>query len=284
MKLCRVGAAGSEKPAVLDEDGVLRDLSSHLQDLSAEWLGPEMLAKLAQIKVQSLPAISGSPRYGVPWSGASKCVAIGLNYSDHAAEAGLPVPTEPVIFMKSTTSLCGANDDVIQPRDSTKLDWELELGIVIGTKAQYVDEGDAMNHVAGYCIVNDVSERAFQMQSSQWDKGKGCDTFGPVGPWLVTADEVPDPQALSMWLTVNRQRMQAGNTCTMIFGVRQIVSYCSRFMTLLPGDLITTGTPPGVGMGKKPHPLWLKAGDVMELAIEGLGGQRQRVVEFRRSA
>jgi 2-keto-4-pentenoate hydratase/2-oxohepta-3-ene-1,7-dioic acid hydratase in catechol pathway len=275
-----VGPAGSEKPAIIDQDGVLRDLSGHLGDISADRLNKASLETLARIDARALPEIKGSPRYGVPWSGASKFVAIGLNYSDHAAEAGLAVPTEPVIFMKTTTSLCGANDDVIQPRDSTRLDWELELGIVIGATAQYVEERDALDHVAGYCIVNDVSERAFQMQSSQWDKGKGFDTFGPVGPWLVTADEVPDPQALSMWLTVNGECMQRGSTSTMIFGVRQIVSYCSRYMTLLPGDVITTGTPPGVGMGRKPDPVWLKPGDDMELAIEGLGRQRQRVVKY----
>jgi 2-keto-4-pentenoate hydratase/2-oxohepta-3-ene-1,7-dioic acid hydratase in catechol pathway len=280
VKLCRVGPEGQEQPAIVDQEGRLRDLSGELDDIGPAALGDEALERLRALDLASLPLIEGRPRYGVPWTGASKFVAIGLNYSDHAAEAGMAVPTEPVIFMKTTTSLCGADDDVIQPPHSTQLDWELELGIVIGRKAQYLDEAEALDHVAGYCIVNDVSERAFQMQSSQWVKGKGCDTFGPVGPWLVTRDEVPDPQNLPMWLKVNGRTRQSGNSATMIFGVREIVAYCSRYMTLLPGDVIATGTPPGVGMGIKPAPVWLQPGDVMELWIEGLGLQTQRVVRY----
>ena len=278
MKLCRYGKDGHEKPGLIDAQGKLRDLSKVQATLDSETLSPRDLARIAKIKPDSLPLVTGNPRFGVPFTGISKYVAIGLNYSDHAAEAGMAVPTEPIIFFKATTSICGPNDDTVIPRYSTKLDWECELAIVIGSKAQYVSEEDSLNYVAGYCVANDVSERAWQLQSSQWDKGKGCDTFGPIGPWLVTADEVPDPQNLDMWLDVNGERMQSGNTRTMIFGVRKIISYCSHYMTLLPGDVICTGTPPGVGMGKKPNPIWLKAGDVVTLGIQGLGQQQQHIV------
>jgi 2,4-diketo-3-deoxy-L-fuconate hydrolase len=278
MKLCRYGKDGYEKPGLIDPAGKLRDLSKVIQGIDARALSTGVLKKLARVKPESLPLVTGSPRFGVPYTGISKYVAIGLNYSDHAAEAGMAVPSEPIIFMKATTCICGPNDDTIQPRSSTKLDWEVELAVVIGRRAQYVSEDEALDHVAGYCVANDVSERAFQLQSSQWDKGKGCDTFGPIGPWLVTADEVPDPQNLDMWLDVNGERMQSGNTHTMIFGVKKLISYCSHHMTLLPGDVIATGTPPGVGMGKKPNPVWLKPGDVVTLGIEGLGEQRQKIV------
>jgi 2,4-diketo-3-deoxy-L-fuconate hydrolase len=278
MKLCRYGKDGHEKPGIIDAQGKLHDMSKVLAGLDAETLSPRNLARIAKIKPETLPVVTGNPRFGVPFTGISKYVAIGLNYSDHAAEAGMAVPTEPIIFMKATTSICGPNDDTIMPRNSTKLDWECELAIVIGTKAQYVSEEDSLNYVAGYCLANDVSERAFQLQSSQWDKGKGCDTFGPIGPWLVTTDEMPDAQNLDMWLDVNGQRMQAGNTRTMIFGVRKLISYCSHYMTLLPGDVICTGTPPGVGLGKKPNPVFLNVGDVVTLGIEGLGQQQQKIV------
>ena len=278
MKLCRYGKEGHEKPGIVDAQGKLHDLSKVTGALDAEALSPRNLARIAKIKPETLPVFTGNPRYGVPFTGISKYVAIGLNYSDHAAEAGMAVPTEPIIFMKATTSICGPNDDTVMPRNCTKLDWECELAIVIGTKAQYVSEEDSLNYVAGYCVANDVSERAFQLQSSQWDKGKGCDTFGPIGPWLVTTDELTDPQNLDMWLDVNGQRMQSGNTRTMIFGVRKLISYCSHYMTLLPGDVICTGTPPGVGLGKKPEPVFLKAGDVVTLGIQGLGQQQQKIV------
>jgi 2-keto-4-pentenoate hydratase/2-oxohepta-3-ene-1,7-dioic acid hydratase in catechol pathway len=280
MKLCRWGKNGYEKPGMIDSQGMLRDLSGMLSNIDQETISPKGLARLRKIRPESLPLIKTEPRFGVPYTGITKFVAIGLNYSDHAAESGLPVPSEPVVFMKATTSISGPNDDVVQPRNSTKLDWEVELGVVIGTKAQYVPEEKALEHVAGYCIVNDVSERSFQMATSQWDKGKGCDTFGPIGPWLVTTDEIPNPQALEMWLDVNTERMQTGNTRTMIFSVARIVSHLSQYMTLMPGDIITTGTPPGVGMGKKPEPIWLKPGDVVTLGIQGLGEQRQRVVAY----
>ncbi|PWC78845.1 fumarylacetoacetate hydrolase family protein [Azospirillum sp. TSH64] len=278
MKLCRYGQDGAEKPGLLDGEGRLRDLSSHCSDLTAEMLSPEGLRRLTAVDPAGLPVVDGNPRFGIPFTGTSKYVCIGLNYSDHAEEAGLAVPSEPIIFLKAVSAMCGPDEPTIQPLGSTKLDWEVELGVVIGTKAQCVSEADALSHVAGYCLLNDVSERAFQMQSSQWDKGKGCDTFGPVGPWLVTADEVADPQALCMWLDVNGQRMQDGSTATMIFGVRTLVSYVSRHMTLMPGDIIATGTPPGVGMGQKPEPAFLKVGDVVTLGIEGLGEQTQRVI------
>jgi 2-keto-4-pentenoate hydratase/2-oxohepta-3-ene-1,7-dioic acid hydratase in catechol pathway len=282
MKLCRYGKDGYEKPGLIDARGGVRDLSSVIDRLDSTMLGPQQLKKLARVKAETLPLVSGNPRLGVPFTGISKYVAIGLNYSDHAAEAGMAVPSEPIIFMKATTCICGPNDDTVQPRNSSKLDWEVELAVVIGTRARYVSEAEALQYVAGYCVANDVSERAFQLQSSQWDKGKGCDTFGPIGPWLVTADEVPDPQDLDMWLDVNGERMQSGNTRTMIFGVKKLISYCSHYMTLLPGDVIATGTPPGVGMGKKPQPVWLKPGDVVTLGIEGLGEQRQKVVPYTR--
>jgi 2-keto-4-pentenoate hydratase/2-oxohepta-3-ene-1,7-dioic acid hydratase in catechol pathway len=280
MKLCRWGKNGYEKPGMIDSQGMLRDLSGMLSNIDQETISPKGLARLRKIRPESLPLIKTEPRFGVPYTGITKFVAIGLNYSDHAAESGLPVPSEPVVFMKATTSISGPNDDVVQPRNSTKLDWEVELGVVIGTKAQYVPEEKALEHVAGYCIVNDVSERSFQMATSQWDKGKGCDTFGPIGPWLVTTDEIPNPQTLEMWLDVNTERMQTGNTRTMIFPVARIISHVSQYMTLMPGDIITTGTPPGVGMGKKPEPIWLKPGDVVTLGIQGLGEQRQRVVAY----
>jgi 2-keto-4-pentenoate hydratase/2-oxohepta-3-ene-1,7-dioic acid hydratase in catechol pathway len=278
MKLCRFGKNGFEKPGMIDSQGMLRDLSGVVQQIDQDLIAPKGLARLRKIRPESLPLIKTEPRLGVPYVGISKFVAIGLNYSDHAAEAGLPVPAEPVVFMKATTSISGPNDDIIQPKGSTKLDWEVELGVVIGTRAQYVPEEKALDYVAGYTIVNDVSERTFQLATSQWDKGKGCDTFGPIGPWLVTTDEITNPQTLDMWLDVNADRMQTGNTRTMVFSVAKIVAHVSNYMTLLPGDIITTGTPPGVGMGKKPEPIWLKPGDVVMLGIQGLGEQRQRVV------
>jgi len=280
MKLCRYGKNGFEKPGMIDAQGNIRDLSAVVEQIDQATISPAGLAKLRKIKAETLPLVKGEPRLGVPYVGISKFVAIGLNYADHAREANMPIPPEPVVFMKATTCISGPNDKVIQPRNSTKLDWEVELGVVISKKAQYVGEDKALDYVAGYCIVNDVSERAFQLQSSQWDKGKGCDTFGPIGPWLVTTDEIRDPQNLDMWLDVNGRRMQKGNTRTMIFGVAKLVSYCSQFMTLLPGDILTTGTPPGVGMGMKPDPVFLKPGDVMNLGIQGLGEQRQDVVAY----
>ncbi len=282
MKLLRYGPDGHEKPGILDAQGRIRDLSAVVERIEFDILSPAGLARLREIDVASLPIVKGKPRLGVPYTGIGKFVAVGLNYSDHAAESNMPVPKEPILFTKATTCLCGPDDDTVQPRDSTKLDWEVELGIVIGTKAQYVDEARALDHVAGYVLVNDVSERDFQLErGSQWDRGKGCDTFGPVGPYLVTADEVPDPQALDLWLDVNGEKRQRGNTRTMVFGCATLVAYVSRFMTLLPGDLITTGTPPGVAMGMKP-PRFLKPGDVVTLGITGLGAQRQRVVAWRR--
>ena len=280
MKLCRYGKNGFEKPGMIDAQGNIRDLSAVVEQIDQATISPAGLAKLRKIKAETLPLVKGEPRLGVPYVGISKFVAIGLNFADHAREANMPIPPEPVVFMKATTSINGPNDKVIVPRNSTKLDWEVELGVVICKKAQYVPEDKALDYVAGYCVVNDVSERAFQMQSSQWDKGKGCDTFGPIGPWLVTTDEIRDPQNLDMWLDVNGRRMQKGNTRTMIFGVAKLVSYCSQYMTLLPGDIITTGTPPGVGMGVKPDPVFLKPGDVMNLGIQGLGEQRQEVVAY----
>jgi 2-keto-4-pentenoate hydratase/2-oxohepta-3-ene-1,7-dioic acid hydratase in catechol pathway len=278
MKLCRYGKDGFEKPGMIDADGKIRDLSKIIPQIGPNELSPRGLAMLSKIKPETLPVVAGSHRMGVPYVGITKFVAIGLNYSDHAKEAGMAIPTEPIVFLKATSSICGPDDDTIQPPHSTKLDWEVELGIVIGTKAQHVSEAQALDHVAGYCVVNDVSERAFQMQSSQWDKGKGYDTFGPIGPWLVTTDEITDPQNLNMWLDLNGKRMQSGNTRTMIFSCAHIVSYVSQYMTLLPGDIITTGTPPGVGMGVKPNPVWLQPGDVVTLGIEGLGQQRQKIV------
>jgi len=280
MKLCRYGKNGFEKPGMIDAEGRLRDLSKVVENIGPKELAPRGLKMLAKVKPGSLPVVANGPRLGVPFVGIGKFVAIGLNYSDHAKEAGMAIPAEPVVFMKATTCISGPNDDIVQPRRSTKLDWEVELGIVIGAKAQYVDEKDALGHVAGYCVVNDVSERAFQLATSQWDKGKGFDTAGPIGPWLVTTDEITDPQRLDMWLDVNGKRMQSGSTRTMVFGCAQIVSHVSQYMTLMPGDIITTGTPPGVGMGVKPNPVFLKPGDVLTLGIRGLGEQKQKVVAY----
>lgn len=279
MKLIRYGAAGREKPGLIDADGVLRDLSG-VTDLHLPTLGLGGLRRLGRIDPQTLPRVRGTPRLGVPFTGISKFVAIGLNYRDHAAEAGMRVPTEPIVFMKATTCITGPSDAIELPPGSLKTDWEVELGVVIGKTAKRVAEAQALDHVAGYCVVNDVSERQWQTErGGTWDKGKGFDSFGPIGPWLVTRDELPDPQALALWLDVNGEPRQRGNTATMVFTVAQLVSYVSQCMTLLPGDVIATGTPPGVGMGIKPVPQFLKAGDVVTLGIEGLGAQRQRVVE-----
>lgn len=282
MKLLRYGPKGQEKPGMLDESGVIRDLSGHVADITPDLIHGDGLKRLMQIDPASLPVVEGPVRHGVPVSGSRKFIAIGLNFADHAAESGLPEPSEPVVFMKAISCLNGPNDDVMIPRGSLKTDWEVELGIVVGKPASYVEQAEALDHVAGYVLINDVSERAFQTErGGTWDKGKGCDTFGPVGPWLVTSDEVADVQSLDMWLDLNGKRMQTGNTRTMIFGVAEIVSYVSQFMTLEPGDLITTGTPPGVGLGQKPEPFYLKPGDVMRLGIEGLGEQSQTVVPWR---
>ena len=281
MKLLRYGPKGQEKPGTLDAEGRIRDLSGVVADITPDQLWGEGLAALKAIDPETLPLVEGAPRYGVPVKGVRKFIAIGLNFADHAAESNLPIPAEPVVFTKAVSCLTGPNDTVVIPRGSEKTDWEVELGIVIGQRASYVEQADALDHVAGYVLINDVSERAFQTErGGTWDKGKGCDTFGPVGPWIVTTDEVGDVQTLDMWLDLNGQRMQTGNTRTMIFGVAEIVSYVSQFMTLEPGDLITTGTPPGVGLGQKPEPFYLKAGDVMELGIEKLGSQRQSVVAW----
>ena len=278
MKLVRYGAIGQEKPGLIDKSGQLRDLLGQVKDLAGEAFSPASLAKIAALDAASLPAVSGKPRIGSPVGGLPKFIAIGLNYSDHAAEVGMAIPAEPIIFMKANNSLCGPNDAVEKPRGSTKLDWECEIAIIIGTRAKYVSEADALNCVAGYTVCNDVSERNFQIERlGQWTKGKSHDTFGPLGPWLVTKDEIADVQKLSMWLDVNGKRCQTGSTATMIFGVKKIVSYVSEFMTLLPGDIITTGTPPGVGSGMKP-PKFLNVGDVVTLGIEGLGEQRQEIV------
>ncbi len=280
MKLCRYGKNGFEKPGMIDAEGQLRDLSKVVPQIGPDEISPQGLRRLAKLKPETLPLVKGNPRLGVPYVGIGKFVAIGMNYSDHAAETGAPIPSEPIVFMKATTCISGPDDDVIQPKHSTQLDWEVELAFVIGTKAQYVKKEDALKHVAGYCVVNDVSERAFQFATNQWDKGKGFDTAGPIGPWLVTSDEIPDPQVLDMWLDVNGKRMQTGNTRTMIFDVATLISHCSQYMTLLPGDIVTTGTPPGVGLGIKPNPVYLKPGDVMTLGIQGLGEQRQKVVAW----
>ena len=282
MKLVRYGNPGKEKPGLLDADGKLRDLSGVIADIGPAQLGSAALAKLRKVNPAKLPAVRGKPRFGCPVNGVGKFVAIGLNFADHAAESGAPIPKEPVVFMKATSCIQGPNDPIMLPRGSTKTDWEVELGIVIGTRARYISKKDALAHVAGYCVINDVSEREFQLEKpgGQWDKGKGCDTFGPVGPWLVTTDEVANVQRLDMWLDVNGKRMQKGNTRTMIFDCAQLVSYVSHFMTLMPGDVITTGTPPGVGLGMKP-PTYLRKGDVVTLGIEGLGEQRQEVIAFR---
>jgi 2,4-didehydro-3-deoxy-L-rhamnonate hydrolase len=278
MKLVRYGEKGVEKPGLIDKSGQLRDLSAHIADLKDEAYSPASLRKLAEIDPASLPAVSGRPRLGAPVTGISKFVAIGLNYVDHAKETGAQIPTEPIFFLKANTALSGPNDPVEKPRGSTKLDWEVEIAAIIGTRAKYVSEADALNHVAGYCICNDVSERNFQTERlGQWTKGKSHDTFGPIGPWLVTKDEIPNVQNLSMWLDVNGKRRQTGNTSTMIFSMAKCVSYVSQFLTLLPGDIITTGTPPGVGTGMKP-PQFLNVGDVVTLGIEALGEQRQEIV------
>jgi 2,4-didehydro-3-deoxy-L-rhamnonate hydrolase len=278
MKLVRYGAKGAEKPGLIDKSGQLRDLSAHIRDLDGEAYSPASLKKLAEIDPASLPAVSGNPRLGAPVTGISKFVAIGLNYVDHAKETGAQIPTEPIFFIKANTALSGPNDPVEKPRGSTKLDWEVEIAVIMGTRAKYVSEADALNHVAGYCVCNDVSERNFQIERlGQWTKGKSHDTFGPLGPWLVTKDEIPNAQSLSMWLDVNGKRRQTGSTSTMIFPIAKCISYVSQFMTLLPGDVLTTGTPPGVGSGMKP-PQFLNVGDVVTLGIEGLGEQRQEIV------
>jgi 2-keto-4-pentenoate hydratase/2-oxohepta-3-ene-1,7-dioic acid hydratase in catechol pathway len=277
MKLVRFGPKGREKPGIIDKAGVLRDLSRVVSDITPETLADGAIAKIRKVKAESLPAAPKRVRIAPCVGNVRNFIAIGLNYADHAAESGLPIPAEPVVFMKTTSCVVGCNDPVVLPQESVKTDWEVELGVVIGARARYVSEADALKHVAGYCVVNDVSEREYQIErGGTWDKGKGCDTFGPIGPWLVTADEIPDPQNLGMWLEVNGKRVQNGNTRTMIFNVAQVVSYVSRFMTLYPGDLISTGTPPGVGLGMKP-PMYLKAGDQMRLGIDGLGEQHQRV-------
>ena len=286
MKLVRYGNPGKEKPGLIDAEGKLRDLSAVVKDIGAAQLSPAALAKISKVKTDKLPFVKGKPRFGSPVANVGKFIAIGLNYTDHAEESGMPIPAEPVVFMKANSCVVGPNDDIMLPKGSVKTDWEVELGIVIGTKARYVSQKEALNFVAGYCTINDVSEREYQLERGpQWDKGKGCDTFGPIGPWLVTTDEITNPQKLGMWLDVNGQRYQTGNTKTMIFSCAKIVSYLSQFMTLMPGDVITTGTPPGVGLGikkdGKPAPVFLKKGDVVTLGIEGLGEQRQLVVPFK---
>lgn len=278
MKLLRHGPRGQEKPGILAADGTIRDLSAHVNDIGGGALSDAALANLAKIDTTALPVVDAGTRLGACVAGTGKFICIGLNYADHAAESGLAVPPEPVIFMKATSAICGPNDPVIIPRGSQKTDWEVELGVIIGTKCKYVSEAEALNYVAGYCVSNDVSERAFQTErAGQWTKGKSCDNFGQIGPYLVTRDEVADPQNLAMWLTVNGKKMQDGSTRTMVYGVAHVVAYLSQFMTLHPGDVISTGTPPGVGMGMKP-PQYLQPGDVVELAIEGLGQQRQDVI------
>lgn len=277
MKLLRYGPEGQEKPGILDGEGRIRDLSGHVSDIAGDALSPEVLAELAELDLDSLPLVEGTPRLGACVGQVRKFIAIGLNYADHAAESGMAVPSEPVVFNKWTSCIVGPNDDVVLPPGSVKSDWEVELGVVIGKTARQVSEAEALDHVAGYCVINDVSEREWQLErGNTWDKGKGFDTFGPIGPWLVTRDEVADVQDLAMWLEVDGKRYQNGSTKTMIFSVAELVAYCSRLMTLLPGDVITTGTPPGVGMGQKP-PVFLKGGEVIRLGIEGLGEQRQTV-------
>ena len=282
MKLVRYGAAGREKPGIIDADGKIRDLSRVVKDIDGEMLAARGLAKIKKANIKRLKVVGGKPRLGACVGHVGNFIAIGLNYSDHAAEAGLAVPKEPVIFEKMTTCICGPNDDTMTPKDSTKLDWEVELGIVIGKRARYLAKDKAMDAVAGYFLANDVSERVFQIERSngQWDKGKGCETFGPIGPWFVTKDEIKDPQNLNMWLDVNGEKRQRGNTKTMIFNVAHLVWYCSQFFVMNPGDIIITGTPPGVGLGMKP-PTFLKPGDVVTLGIDGLGEQRQKVVPFK---
>ena len=283
MKLLRYGKKGEEKPGLLDINGEIRDLSQYIEDLGGQHLSPHTLQKLAVLDAVDLPLVERDVRIGPCVEPPGKFIAIGLNYSDHAKETGLPTPEQPVVFFKTDTCVNGPYDEIIQPLGSTKLDWEIEIAIVIGRKAQYVAESDAADHIAGYCIVNDVSERSFQIElgGSQWGKGKGCDTFGPIGPWLVTKDEITDVQNLDMWLDVNGERMQTGNTRTMIFSCLFLVSYLSRFMTLMPGDVITTGTPPGVGLGMHP-PRWLQPGDVLNAGISGLGEQKQQIVAYSR--
>jgi 2,4-didehydro-3-deoxy-L-rhamnonate hydrolase len=282
MKLVRYGPAGREKPGLIDVDGKLRDLSKKVKDINGASLAPAELAKLKKLDPKKLPLVKGKPRLGPCVATPSKFVAIGLNYIDHAKETGSPIPENPVVFFKSTTCITGPNDNVMVPKDSTQLDWEVEIAFVMGRTARHVEKKDALKYVAGYCVVNDVSERDFQLKksASQWSKGKGCDTFGPLGPWLVTTDEIKDVQNLGMWLDVNGARRQTGNTKTMIFGIAELVADVSKYMTLLPGDVVTTGTPPGVGMGMKPQ-TWLKAGDVITLGIQGLGEQKQKVVPFK---
>ena len=282
MKLLRYGPAGEERPGLLDADGAIRDLSTHIADLTPDTVTIEAIEQLKAIDPASLPKVEDGQRYGIPVNGIGKFIAIGLNYADHARESGLEPPPEPIFFTKAISCLTGSNDDVMLPRDHSKADWEVELGVIIGKTCRYVEQSRALDHVAGYVLANDVSERRFQKElGSQWDKGKGCDTFGPVGPWLVTPDEVGDPQDLDMFLNLNGKRMQTGNTSTMIFPVAECIAYVSRFITLHPGDLLITGTPPGVGEGQKPNPIFLKPGDEMHLGIEKLGEQRQSVVEFR---
>jgi|TARA_A100001391_G_scaffold111858_1_gene75111 ureidoglycolate lyase len=282
MKLMRVGAKGAEKPAVLHWDGTIRDLSGVVDDIAGDVLTPEGLEKIAGADLAGLPELDKNQRIGPCVGRVGKFICVGLNYADHAAESGLDVPKEPVLFMKATSAICGPNDDVIIPKNSTQTDWEVELGVVIGKEARYVDAADALDHVAGYCVVNDVSEREFQTKrSGQWVKGKSADTFGPIGPWLVTRDEIADPQSLGMWLEVDGHRYQNGSTKTMVYGVAHVVSYISQFMSLQPGDIITTGTPPGVGMGIKPDPVYLKPGQTMRLGVEGLGEQTQRTVAWK---
>jgi ureidoglycolate lyase/2,4-diketo-3-deoxy-L-fuconate hydrolase len=280
MKLLRYGPVGQEKPGILDQSGKIRDLSAYIKDVNGAVLDDASLEKIKKLDLESLPAVEGSPRIGACVGNIGKFICIGLNYADHAAESNLPIPAEPVVFNKWTSAVVGPNDDVKIPRGSKKTDWEVELGVVIGKGGTYIDEKDAMSHVAGYCVVNDVSEREYQIErGGTWDKGKGCDTFGPIGPWLVTRDEVADPQKLGMWLEVDGKRYQNGNTSTMIFGVAHIVSYLSRFMSLQPGDVISTGTPPGVGMGVKPEAVYLRAGQTMRLGIDGLGEQQQKTID-----
>lgn len=283
MKLVRFGPDGREKPGIVDSKGGIRDLSKVVPDLAGDALSPKGLAKIRKAPIEKLPLVRGSPRLAACVGGVGNLIAIGLNYSDHAAEAGMAIPKEPIIFNKVSSCICGPNDDTIIPKGSTKLDWEVELGIVIGQRARYLSKDNALDVVAGYCLANDVSERAFQIErAGQWVKGKSCETFGPLGPWLVTKDEIKDPQGLNMWLDVNGEKRQRGNTKTMIFDCRHLVWYCSQFFVLEPGDVIITGTPPGVGLGMKPEPKFLKAGDVVTLGIDGLGEQRQKVVKFKK--
>jgi 2,4-didehydro-3-deoxy-L-rhamnonate hydrolase len=278
MKLLRYGAKGKERPGLVDADGRIRDLSGLVPDISADWLAPDKLAWLQNIDVAGLPVVADPGRIAPPYDGIGKFICVGLNYVDHALEAGLPAPKEPILFLKAASAVAGANDPIVLPRDSKKTDWEVELGVVIGSKARYVSVAEALQHVAGYCVCNDLSERAFQLErGGQWDKGKGCDTFGPIGPWLVTTDEVPDPQKLELWLEVNGRRFQSGHTSNMIFSVAHLIAYISGFMTLYPGDIISTGTPAGVGMGQKPTPVYLQAGDHIRLGITGLGELNQKV-------